>query len=60
MENGDNWFVIIRIQCFCQAFSTQLQRFYEMGVGNKKERERNEEKAGMGGVLEGTNGSHEL
>jgi len=31
-----------------------------MGVVNKKERRRNEEKTGLGAVLEGTNGSHEL
>jgi hypothetical protein len=29
-----------------------------MGVANKNERRRNEEKAEMGAVLEGTNGSH--
>ena len=38
----------------------KMQRFREMGVANKKERRRNEEKTGLGAVLEGTNGSHEL
>jgi len=31
-----------------------------MGVADKKEWRRNEEKAGMAAVLEGINGSHEL
>jgi len=31
-----------------------------MGVANKKERRRNEEKAGIGAVLEGVDGSQEV
>jgi hypothetical protein len=31
-----------------------------MGVANKKERRKNEEKAGIGAVLEGMNGSQEV
>jgi hypothetical protein len=48
------------INIIMSSYFSYKQRFRGMGVANKKERRRNEGKAGMAAVLEGINGSHEL